>query len=59
LLLLDEPTNNLDLANIEFLERIVREFRGAVVIVSHDDTFLERCGVSQELMVRPYLGAIR
>lgn len=56
LLLLDEPTNNLDLANIEYLERIVREFRGAVVIVSHDDTFLERCGVSQELMLRAYPG---
>ena len=53
LLLLDEPTNNLDLANIEFLERIIREFRGAVVIVSHDDTFLQGCEISEELFLSP------
>jgi ATPase subunit of ABC transporter with duplicated ATPase domains len=46
LLLLDEPTNNLDLANIEFLEGLVREFRGALVVVSHDQRFLENCGVT-------------
>ncbi|GFE90600.1 ATP-binding cassette domain-containing protein [Steroidobacter agaridevorans] len=46
LLLLDEPTNNLDLANIEFLEALVREFRGALIVVSHDQRFLENCGVT-------------
>lgn len=46
LLLLDEPTNNLDLANIEFLESLVREFRGALIVVSHDQRFLENCGVT-------------
>jgi ATPase subunit of ABC transporter with duplicated ATPase domains len=52
LLLLDEPTNNLDLANIEFLERIVSEFRGALVVISHDERFLANCGISQELTLR-------
>jgi len=47
LLLLDEPTNNLDLANIEFLENVLRAFQGAMVIVSHDPVFLERCGITQ------------
>jgi ATPase subunit of ABC transporter with duplicated ATPase domains len=46
---LDEPTNNLDLANVEFLERVVRDCRGALVAVSHDERFLERCGVTAEL----------
>jgi ATPase subunit of ABC transporter with duplicated ATPase domains len=49
LLLLDEPTNNLDLANIEWLENLVREFRGALIVVSHDQQFLDRCGVVSEL----------
>lgn len=52
LLLLDEPTNNLDLANIEFLERTVREFRGALIVVSHDERFLANCGVTEELVLR-------
>jgi ATPase subunit of ABC transporter with duplicated ATPase domains len=51
LLVLDEPTNNLDLANIEFLEGLVRAFRGALVVVSHDEVFLERCDVGEELAV--------
>ena len=43
LLILDEPTNNLDLANIEFLEKLVAEFKGAVLVVSHDEVFLGNC----------------
>jgi ATPase subunit of ABC transporter with duplicated ATPase domains len=51
LLLLDEPTNNLDLPNIDFLESVVQSFRGALVVVSHDQVFLERCGVTEELVL--------
>jgi ATPase subunit of ABC transporter with duplicated ATPase domains len=49
LLILDEPTNNLDLANIEFLENLVREFRGALIVISHDEVFLKNCGIEEEL----------
>jgi ATPase subunit of ABC transporter with duplicated ATPase domains len=49
LLVLDEPTNNLDLPNIEFVEGLVRAFGGALVVVSHDDVFLENCGVGDTL----------
>jgi ATP-binding cassette subfamily F protein 3 len=41
LLLLDEPTNHLDIAALHWLERFVREYKGAVLIVSHDRAFLD------------------
>ncbi len=41
-LLLDEPTNHLDLPSIEWFEGVLTEHRGAVVIISHDRTFLRR-----------------
>ena len=43
LLLLDEPTNDLDFGGLEILERLVDAHRGAVVTVSHDRAFLDRC----------------
>lgn len=40
ILLLDEPTNHLDIGAIDWLENYLRGFRGGVVIISHDRTFL-------------------
>jgi ATP-binding cassette, subfamily F, member 3 len=42
LLLLDEPTNHLDIEALEWLENFLQVFPGAVMLVSHDRTFLDR-----------------
>jgi ATP-binding cassette, subfamily F, member 3 len=41
LLMLDEPTNHLDLPSIEWVENYLRNYEGAVIVVSHDRTFID------------------
>ena len=43
LLMLDEPTNHLDLPSIEWVENYMKNYEGAVIVVSHDQTFLDNC----------------
>ncbi len=50
LLLLDEPTNHLDIESTEWLEGFLKQFNGAVVVVSHDRAFLDAtCPATGEL----------
>lgn len=45
--ILDEPTNNLDIRNIEIITSTIKEYTGTVLVVSHDEYFLNEIGVDR------------
>ncbi|CAN5203733.1 ABC-F family ATP-binding cassette domain-containing protein [soil metagenome] len=49
LLMLDEPTNHLDIDSIEAVEAGLRAYDGALLVVSHDETFLDAIGIARRL----------
>ncbi|ENZ0347768.1 ATP-binding cassette domain-containing protein [Morganella morganii] len=49
ILLLDEPDNHLDLDSRLLLENVLRSYKGALLLVSHDEAFTENCAITHTL----------
>lgn len=50
-IILDEPTNNLDLQNVEILTHSIKDYHGTLLVISHDEVFLEEIGIDRELIL--------
>ncbi len=51
LIVLDEPTNNLDLQNVEILTSAINGYYGTLLVVSHDETFLEAINIERTIQL--------
>ncbi|WP_199140074.1 ABC-F family ATP-binding cassette domain-containing protein [Pedobacter sp. ASV12] len=51
LIVLDEPTNNLDLQNIDILTTAINEYKGSLLVVSHDEYFLEQVNIVESILL--------
>ncbi len=49
IIILDEPTNNLDLQNVEILTTAINEYQGTLIVVSHDEKFLEQIHIERTI----------
>ncbi|GAB3286836.1 hypothetical protein GCM10027348_01000 [Hymenobacter tenuis] len=49
LIILDEPTNNLDLQNLGILTSALHDYHGTLIVVSHDELFLQQLHVQQAI----------
>lgn len=48
-LILDEPTNNLDIKSLEVLTLTVKNFGGTLIVISHDDYFINEIGINRRI----------
>lgn len=51
MIILDEPTNNLDIQNIRILAAAINEYRGTLLVVSHDAHFLQEINADREIVL--------
>ncbi|PWN56950.1 ABC transporter ATP-binding protein, partial [Chryseobacterium viscerum] len=52
LIILDEPTNNLDLQNVEILTNSSKDYHGTLLVISHDEIFLDEIGIDREVKLK-------
>lgn len=50
-IILDEPTNNLDLQNVEILTNSIKDYQGTLLVISHDEIFLNEIGIEKEIVL--------
>lgn len=51
LIILDEPTNNLDITNMQILTQTIGNYRGSLLVVSHDSYFVNEIGITGEIEI--------
>ena len=56
LIMMDEPTNNLDLESIEEVVSALNNYKGALIVISHDVDFINDLGIEKEIDLDNYSG---
>jgi ATPase subunit of ABC transporter with duplicated ATPase domains len=51
IIILDEPTNNLDIQNTEILTAAINDYRGTLIVISHDEYFLKQINVEHGIVL--------
>lgn len=54
LIILDEPTNNLDLQNILILTRAIQLYKGTLLVISHDEVFLQEIHINKVIKLKHF-----
>ncbi len=53
LIILDEPTNNLDIQSLEVITSVIKDYKGTLLVISHDEYFINEIGVEEEIRLLP------